>query len=215
MTERQGAGQTQGDGTSSALSPKYAAVLRRLQERQQDTREAKNADWVAALERGIAYRSDQDIAAAAIQHLQARFKKHGAGALRRADAVDVLWVLCGKKDTDPNDKETIKELIGFIAAGDEAHLLADEVRDALQLGLRQGKPFEDQYKMYRKRLNPRVRRPLKPLNSTHPAPLEANLDCARCGVKPDPYRGGARRLSCSLELGQKGGAPGQKQRRSG
>ena len=131
--------------------------------------EAKKADWVAALERRIAYRSDQDIAAAAIQHLQARFKKHGADALRRADAVNVLWFLCSKKNTDPNDKETIKELIGFIAAGDEAHLLADEVRNALQFGLRHGKPFKDPYQMYRKRLNPRVRRPLKPLNSTHPA----------------------------------------------
>ena len=189
MTERQRAGRAHEEGTS-------------------------NADFVAAIERGIAYRGDKDTTAA-IQHLQARFKKHGADALRRTDAVDLLWFLCGKKGTDPNDKDTIKDLIGFIAAGDEAYLLADEVRDALQLGLRHGKPFKDQYQMYRKRLNPRARRPLKPLNSTHPAPLEATLDCARCGVKPDPSRGAERRLSCSLELVQKGRRAGAKQRHSG
>ena len=112
------------------------------------------------------------------------------------DAVDVLWFLCGKKNTDPNDKETIKKLIGFIAAGDEAPLLAAEVRDALQLGLRHGKPFKDQYQMYRKRLDPLSRRPLKPLNSTHPAPLEAT--CAHCGVKPDPNPGTRHAFSCTL-----------------
>ena len=169
MTERQGAGRAHEEGTSKA-------------------------DWAAAFERRP-LKSDQDIAAA-MQHLQARFKKHGEGVLRRVDAVDVLWFLCGKKNTAPNDKESIKKLIGLIAAGDEAHLLAAEVRDALQLGLRHGKPFKDQYQMYRKRLDPSSRRPLEPLNSTHPAPLEAT--CARCGVKPDPYPGARHAFSCTI-----------------
>ena len=50
--------------------------------------------------------------------------------------------------------------------------------------------------MYRKRLDPSSRRPLEPLNSTHPAPLEAT--CARCGVKPDPYPGARHAFSCTI-----------------
>ena len=212
MTERQGAGQAHGDGTSSALSPKYAALLRRLQEIQQEVeKDAKDQqDMVAAIEFLVADQRDiekdakeknhQDMVAA--QRLLAASEKHGV------DGVVLLRFLCGAEDTGPHHKEIIKELIDWIAKGVEAPLLAGAVEDALVGALRRGKPFRDLYPgMYRKRFG-LPKRPLKRLNSTHPAPLEATLDCARCGVKPDPSRGAERRLACAVELAQRG-APGR------